>query len=98
MLTVAGRAAADTIPKGMLDADEARCKRGCLVNNDAPVCTFLCRCTVQRFATALDLEAYLALTIEMRDGTLSPAARQFLDDTARACAAEWDAQTGDARP
>lgn len=82
----------------MLDADEARCKRGCLVNNDEPVCAFLCRCTVQRFATALDLEAYLALTIEMRDGTLSPAARQFLDETARTCAAEWDAQAKDAGP
>jgi hypothetical protein len=83
-------AAAEEIPEEMLLMDYANCMQGCLAYEGQTACEILCGCSMSRFRSELDLEAYDILAREMIRDEVSPENRAFLDQTGQICVAEMD--------
>lgn len=83
-------ALAEEIPEEMLLMDYANCMQGCLAYEGQTACEILCGCSMSRFRSELDLEAYDILAREMIRDEVSPENRAFLDQTGQICVAEMD--------
>jgi len=83
-------AQAEEIPEDMLLMDYANCMQGCLAVEGRTACEILCGCSVSRFRSELDMEAYDILSREMIRDEVSPENRAFLNETGEICVAEMD--------
>ena len=83
-------ALAGEIPEEMLLMDYANCMQGCLAYEGQTACEILCGCSISRFRSELDPEAYDILTREIIRDEVSPENRAFLDQTGQICVAEMD--------
>ena len=94
-------AAAQDIPKDLLELDRQRCSNDCLKElNDTGVCEQLCDCTVNEFQKRLNFDIYLTLSAELAQSKLSDSNRKIIDDIAKTCSAniKWPDAPAAAEP